>query len=67
MIAILVAFPLLMLATLVYVGLASHDETAIAGTSAGQTGCVKCATKQSAQPLSITELSPTREHELIAA
>jgi hypothetical protein len=47
MVAILIAFPLLMLGTLIYVSLAAHDETAIGATSSGQTGCVACARKRS--------------------
>jgi hypothetical protein len=48
MLAVLIVFPLLMLGTLIYVSLAAHDETAIGGTSSGQTGCVTCARKKSA-------------------
>jgi hypothetical protein len=70
MVAVIIAFPLLMLGTLVYVALAAHDETAIGGTSEGQTGCVACAGKRSAaaatRQASMDE-SIAYENELIAA
>lgn len=69
MVAVLVVFPLLMIATLVYVGLAAHDETVVGATSEGQTGCVSCASKRaSAESFSTSELANERDQsELIAA
>lgn len=70
MVAVLVVFPLLMIATLVYVGLAAHDETVVGATSEGQTGCVSCASKRTStsQATSISEIEDERdESELIAA
>ena len=70
MVAVLVAFPLLMIATLVYVGLAAHDETVVGATSEGQTGCVACAAKRShaaAHRRASMDESIDYENELIAA
>ena len=70
MVAVLVLFPLLMLGTLVYVGLAAHEESAVGSSGAGQTGCVACADKRSAaaatRQASMDE-SIAYENELIAA
>jgi len=71
MVAVLIAFPLLMLGTLVYVALAAHEETPIASTGAGQTGCVQCSKKREGRAI-VNEVSKdraeiNRESELIAA
>jgi hypothetical protein len=71
MVAVLIAFPLLMLGTLIYVSLAAHDETAIGATSSGQTGCVACARKKSASidsahPVEMSE-SAAFADDLVAA
>ena len=62
MVAILVLFPLLMIGTLIYVGLATHDESAVESNGAGQTGCVSCES----QPSRVSAL-PSEKVELIAA
>jgi hypothetical protein len=70
MVAVLVAFPLLMLGTLIYVGLSAHDETVVAGTSDGQTGCVACAAKRTqvaAISQRVQSTTVVDERELIAA
>lgn len=68
MVAVLVIFPLLMIATLVYIGLAAHDETVVGSTSEGQTGCVACASKREAAIVSTSQIATYRdESELIAA
>jgi hypothetical protein len=74
MVAVLIAFPLLMLGTLVYVGLSAHEETPVGTSGAGQTGCVACAEKHldSAAKVAnrsevISESTVEEESELIAA
>jgi|GEM_PF-2525282 len=74
MVAVLISFPLLMLATLVYVGLSSHEETPVGSAGAGQTGCVACAKKHSESTTKgtnrsevISDLAVEEESELVAA
>ena len=74
MVAVLIAFPLLMLGTLVYVGLSAHEETPVGSAGAGQTGCVACAEKRSDSPAKgtnrsevISDLAVEEESELVAA
>ena len=69
MIAVLVAFPILMIATLLYIGLAIHDETPVESLGAGQTGCVSCAQKRAttATLRASMDESIDYENELIAA
>jgi len=74
MVAVLIAFPLLMLGTLVYVGLSAHEETPVGTAGAGQTGCVACAKKHSDSTAKVTnrsevinDLAVEEESELVAA
>lgn len=74
MVAVLIAFPLLMLGTLVYVGLSAHEETPVGTAGAGQTGCVACARKRSDSTVKgtnrsevISDLAVEEESELVAA
>ena len=74
MVAVLIAFPLLMLGTLVYVGLSAHEETPVGTAGAGQTGCVACAKKRSDSAAKganrsevISDSAIEEESELVAA
>ena len=74
MVAVLIAFPLLMLGTLVYVGLSAHEETPVGTAGAGQTGCVTCAKKHSDSTIKgtnrsqvINDLVVEEESELVSA
>jgi len=65
MVAVLIAFPLLMLGTLVYVGLSAHEETPVGTAGAGQTGCVACASRGKSSTAHLE--SKKNDRELIAA
>jgi hypothetical protein len=74
MVAVLIAFPLLMLGTMVYVGLSAHEETPIGTAGAGQTGCIACAAKRAFSDVRSTnrtavssEAATEEESELVAA
>ena len=69
MVLVLIAFPLLMIGTLLYVGLAIHEETTIESHGAGQTGCVACTRKKARETFNPESTSATivDERELVAA
>lgn len=74
MVAVLIAFPLLMLGTLVYVGLSAHEETVVGSAGSGQTGCIACSEKRNdsaakgakrSEVISVSAIE--EESELVAA